>query len=157
MIVSRAINYALVLCALFAIGHAAVSNTFRQRAKTYCRKYIDRELIVTHPHIAHCPSATDGRTVATAIRHLCSCVCVFFVACGHTGLTKKCKLKEVKRYDYDLMKISDFPGMQPIGYLVRLQMYVLAPRDAHIVFSPIEKPAWTRDSVYEIRKLNLSS
>ncbi|XP_031619784.1 uncharacterized protein LOC116338571 [Contarinia nasturtii] len=66
-------------------------------------------------------------------------------------LTKKCKVREEKDYDYKkLMKISDIPGIQPSGYLVRLPFYVLAPRDAHIVFSPTEFPNWTRDNVYEI-------
>lgn len=115
----------------------------------------------------------------------------------YLGLTKKCKLREERNYDYKkLMKISDFPGiqvskrcysmpkcsmsvylfpliqfdliysssffplfllhhrfffvLQPSGYLVRLPFYVLAPRDAHIVFSPTESPNWTRDNVYEI-------
>lgn len=91
------------------------------------------------------------------------------------GLTKKCKVREEKDYDYKkLMKISDIPGiqvsnfnfngmycvrftkyliwfnLQPSGYLVRFPFYVLAPRDAHIVFSPVESPNWTRDNVYEI-------
>lgn len=66
-------------------------------------------------------------------------------------LSKKCKVREEKNYDYKtLMKISDIPGIQPSGYLVRMPFYVLAPRDAHIVFSPTESPNWTRDNVYEI-------
>lgn len=78
---------------------------------------------------------------------------VFFFSDNKIGLVKKCKLREEKNYDYrKLMKISDFPGIQPAGYLVRLPFYVLASRDAHIVFSPNESPNWTRDNVYEIRK-----
>lgn len=53
------------------------------------------------------------------------------------------------------MKISDYPGIQPKGFLVRLPFYVLAARDAHIVFSPTEQPNWTRDNVYEIRKKSI--
>lgn len=48
------------------------------------------------------------------------------------------------------MKISDFPAIQPGGYLVKLPFFVMAARDAHIVFSPTENPSWTRDNVYEI-------
>lgn len=33
---------------------------------------------------------------------------------------------------------------------MRLQFYVMASRDAHIVFSATESPNWTRDNVYEI-------
>lgn len=49
------------------------------------------------------------------------------------------------------MKINDFPGSQPAGYKVRLPFYVLAPRDAHIIFAETESPNWTRDNVYEFR------
>lgn len=48
------------------------------------------------------------------------------------------------------MKISDFPSITPDGYLVKLPFFVIAARDAHIVFSPTERPNWTRDNVYEI-------
>lgn len=34
-----------------------------------------------------------------------------------------------------------------------MPFYVLAARDAHIVFSPVETPNWTRDNVYEICEL----
>lgn len=75
-----------------------------------------------------------------------------FVLCQCLGLVKKCKLREERNYDYKkLMKISDFAGIKPAGYLVRLPFYVLAPRDAHIVFASTESPNWTRDNVYEIR------
>lgn len=53
------------------------------------------------------------------------------------------------------MKISDYVGLEPEGYLVKLPFYVLAARDAHIVFSPKERPNWTRDSVYEICKTKI--
>lgn len=65
---------------------------------------------------------------------------------------KKCKVREERNYDYrKLMKINDFPGSQPAGYKVRLSFYVLAPRDAHIIFAETESPNWTRDSAYEFR------
>lgn len=137
MNISRALNCALLLCTLLAIGEAAISSSFRERAKTYCREY-------DLPWF--CSFLNKNVSLITNDDDILNWN-------GSIGLAKKCKLKEVNRYDYDLMKISDFPGMQPIGYLVRLPLYVLAPRDAHIVFSPMEKPVWTRDSVYEIRKL----
>lgn len=72
-------------------------------------------------------------------------------------MAKKCQVREERNYDYKkLMKISDFPGIQPKGFLVRLPFYALAARDAHIVFSPIEEPNWTRDYVYEICNKPLS-
>lgn len=67
------------------------------------------------------------------------------------GLAKKCKHREEDNYSYGkLVKISDVPGIQPAGYLVRIPFYVLAPRDAHIVFSPTESPNWTSENVYEV-------
>lgn len=66
---------------------------------------------------------------------------------------KKCKVREEKVYNYGtLMRLSDFPKMQPTGYLVRSSFYVFAHRDAHVVFSPNRSPD-KRDNVYEIRML----
>lgn len=50
------------------------------------------------------------------------------------------------------MKLSDVPGSQPEGYLVRFPFYILAERDAHILFSEIENPDWFVDDVYEFGK-----
>lgn len=50
------------------------------------------------------------------------------------------------------MKLSDVPGAQPDGYLVRFPFYVLAERDANIVFSETENPDWFVDNVYEFGK-----
>lgn len=47
------------------------------------------------------------------------------------------------------MKLSDVPGSQPDGYLVRFPFYALAERDAHIVFAETENPDWFVDNVYE--------
>lgn len=67
------------------------------------------------------------------------------------GLEKKCKKREVVNYTYGkLIKISDIVGVQPIGYLVRFPFYVMAPRDAWIVFAADEKPRWPKDKVYEV-------
>lgn len=51
-----------------------------------------------------------------------------------------------------MMKLSDVPGSQPDGYLVRFPFYVLAERDAHIVFTESENPDWFVDEVYEFGK-----
>lgn len=75
------------------------------------------------------------------------------------GLVKQCKLREERNYDYKkLIKIDDIPGIKPNGYLVRLPVYILAARDAHIVFSAKESPNWTRDYVYEIcKRMNITT
>lgn len=51
-----------------------------------------------------------------------------------------------------MMKLSDIPGTQPDGYLVRFPFYVVAERDAHIVFAQTENPDWFVDDVYEFGK-----
>lgn len=50
------------------------------------------------------------------------------------------------------MKLSDVPGSQPDGYLVRFPFYVVAERDAHIVFAGSENPDWFVEDVYEFGK-----
>lgn len=50
------------------------------------------------------------------------------------------------------MPLSDIAGVQPDGYLVRFPFYVVAERDAHIVFSPTDNPDWFADDVYEFGK-----
>lgn len=50
------------------------------------------------------------------------------------------------------MKLSDVPGTQPDGFLVRFPFYVIAERDAHIVFSQSQNPDWFVDDVYEFGK-----
>lgn len=68
-----------------------------------------------------------------------------------TGLVQQCQLREERNYDYKkLTKIDDVPGIKPNGYLVKLPVYILSARDAHIVFAATESPNWTRDYVYEI-------
>lgn len=82
----------------------------------------------------------------------------FSISFVKSELQKQCRVREETKYDYrQLLKISDFPEMQPEGYIVKFPFYVLAARDAHIVFSPIERPNWTRDNVYEICKVNEGS
>lgn len=66
------------------------------------------------------------------------------------GLKKQCKQYEEWDDNYrQLMKLSDVPGSQPDGYLVRFPFYALAERDANIVFSTTENPDWFVDEVYE--------
>lgn len=50
------------------------------------------------------------------------------------------------------MKISDVPGTQSAGYLVRFPFYILAERDAHIIFTETNHPNWATDNVYEFGK-----
>lgn len=51
-----------------------------------------------------------------------------------------------------MMKLSDVPGTQPEGFLVRFPFYALAERDAHILFSQTPNPDWFVDDVYEFGK-----
>lgn len=69
------------------------------------------------------------------------------------GLKKQCKQYEEWDDNYrEMMKLSDVPGSQPEGYLVRFPFYALAERDVHIVFSETENPDWFVDEVYEFGK-----
>lgn len=73
--------------------------------------------------------------------------------CTQSGLKKQCK--EYVEWDDNyrqLMPLSDIPGVQPDDYLVRFPFYVVAERDAHIVFSPTDNPDWFADDVYEFGK-----
>lgn len=46
--------------------------------------------------------------------------------------------------------LADVPGLQPESYLVRFPFYILAERDATIVFSETASPDWLVDNAYEI-------
>lgn len=71
------------------------------------------------------------------------------------GLKKQCKEYEEWDDNYrQMMKLSDVAGSQPDGFLVRFPFYVIAERDAHIVFSASENPDWFVDDVYEFGKYN---
>ncbi|XP_055311129.1 uncharacterized protein LOC129573947 [Sitodiplosis mosellana] len=68
----------------------------------------------------------------------------------HCRLRKQCKQYDEWDDNYrEMMQLSDVPGSQPEGYLVRFPFYALAERDAHIVFSETENPDWFVDDVYE--------
>lgn len=92
--------------------------------------------------------------------HLHIAICLFLILLFfyvHTtqGLWKQCKHYEEWDDNYrQMMKLSDLPGSQPEGYLVRFPFYALAERDAHIVFSETENPDWIADDVYEFGKRN---
>ena len=95
--------------------------------------------------------------------NVCVCVCVsvwvryYFIQCGIqnvSGLKKECK-QQYQIWDYDykqLWNISEIPFARQEGYLVRFPFYVLAGRDAHIVFTTKPMPDWANDAAYEIRK-----
>lgn len=69
------------------------------------------------------------------------------------GLKKQCKEYEEWDDNYrQLMKLSDVTGVQPEGFLLRFPFYVIAERDAHIVFSESQNPDWFVDDVYEFGK-----
>lgn len=70
-----------------------------------------------------------------------------------SGLQKKCKSFEVESGQYGtLMPLSEIPNVQPEGYLVRFPFYILAERDAKIVFTETENPDWLIDEAYEVGK-----
>lgn len=70
-----------------------------------------------------------------------------------TGLKRQCQLYQEWEYDYNkFFNISDIPGIQPEGYLVRFPFYILADRDAHIIFTETDDPDWQADYAYEISK-----
>lgn len=51
-----------------------------------------------------------------------------------------------------MIPLANVTGVQPENYLVRFPFYILAERDANIVFSETQNPDWLVDSVYEIGK-----
>lgn len=75
---------------------------------------------------------------------------MMFVPSILLGLKKQCKEYEEWDDNYrQMMALSDIPGSQPDGFLVRFPFYVIAERDAHIVFSVSQNPDWFVDDVYE--------
>lgn len=80
-----------------------------------------------------------------------------FVFCQrkNLGLSHQCKQYEESEDEYrQLMNLSDVAGTQPDGYLVRFPFYILAERDAHVVFTESESPDWFADNVYEFGNVN---
>lgn len=73
------------------------------------------------------------------------------------GLQKNCKSYEEWDEEYrTLMPLADVPGVQPDNYLVRFPFYILAERDANIVFTETQDPDWLVDNVYEICELKIT-
>lgn len=75
-----------------------------------------------------------------------------------TGLIKQCELHEEKDYVYKkLLPINSITYGQQEGYMVRLSFYVIADRDAHIIFTTSDQPNYATDSAYEICKCIIES
>lgn len=68
------------------------------------------------------------------------------------GLRKQCESYETKTYDYHLQPLDRILNGQPDGYMVRLAFYVIAGRDAHIIFTTNDHPSYQVDAAYEICK-----
>lgn len=73
------------------------------------------------------------------------------------GLTE-CDYYKTEEYNYthfvELNKIED---TQPTGFYARVPVYVIGPRDAHIILSTTDKPNRDKDFVYEFCKLVFGS
>lgn len=70
---------------------------------------------------------------------------------ARTGLKKQCRLYQEWENDYNkFFNLSQIPDIQPDGYLVRFPFYILAERDAHIIFTENDDPDWQADYAYEI-------
>lgn len=69
------------------------------------------------------------------------------------GILKQCTQYKEKDYEYrNLTSINNIDNGQPDGYLVRLAFYVLAQRDAHVIFTTSDHPDYRTDNVYEFCK-----
>lgn len=57
-------------------------------------------------------------------------------------------------YDYNkFVKLSDIRNSNPDGYIARIVVYIVGPRDAHILLATTDHPNFDRDSVYEFGEL----
>lgn len=66
-------------------------------------------------------------------------------------MNKQCQQYEEWDDEYKRMfELKSIDGLQPDGFLVRFPFYVLAGRDAQIVFAETENPDLFTDNVYEI-------
>lgn len=66
-------------------------------------------------------------------------------------MKKQCQQYEEWDDEYEQMfELKSIKGLQPDGFLVRFPFYVLAGRDAQIVFAETENPDFFTDNVYEI-------
>lgn len=56
-------------------------------------------------------------------------------------------------YNYThFVDLSTLKDAQPTGYLVRVPVYVIGPRDGHIILSTTNTPDREKDFVYEFGK-----
>lgn len=70
-----------------------------------------------------------------------------------TGLTE-CDYYKNNEYNYSqFVELSSLKEPQPDDLHARVPIYVIGPRDAHIVLSTTNTPKREKDFVYEIRKL----
>lgn len=64
-----------------------------------------------------------------------------------------CDYYKTNEYNYThFVELSSLKDAQPTDYFVRVPLYVLGPRDGHIILSTTNTPNRTDDFVYEIRK-----
>lgn len=76
---------------------------------------------------------------------------LFFCSPFPLGLQRNCLTYKVwDEENRELYPLADMPGVQPENYLVRFPFYILAERDATIIFSETKNPDWLVDNAYEI-------
>lgn len=59
-------------------------------------------------------------------------------------------------FDYDykkFIKIGDINHSQPDGYVVRMILYLMGERDAHVLLTMNDHPDFERELVYEFGKV----
>lgn len=76
-----------------------------------------------------------------------------FLVSPATVLVTKCNFYAISDNEYKkFVKLSDIRDSQPDGYIVRIVVYILGPRDAHILLTTNDHPNYERDYVYEFGK-----
>lgn len=66
-----------------------------------------------------------------------------------------CDYYQTNEYNYThFVELSSLKDAQPTDYWARVPVYVIGPRDAHIILSTTNTPNRDVDFVYEIRKLH---
>lgn len=67
------------------------------------------------------------------------------------GLKRQCHEYQEWEYDYNkFFNLSAIAGPAPEGYLVRFPFYILADRDANVIFTETDDPDWQADYAYEV-------
>lgn len=76
----------------------------------------------------------------------------FFLHWKYAGLVD-CDYYKENEYNYThFVDLDTLKDARPAGYLVRVPVYVIGSRDAHIILSSTNTPNRDLDFVYEIRK-----